>query len=50
VTFGSKRCTKYTSWTDGKIKCKVPKLKAGKYKVKVHTPAGVSGAKKFKVL
>jgi hypothetical protein len=35
---------------DGKIKCEVPKLKAGAYTVKVHTTADVSGGKRFKVL
>ena len=50
MTFGKKHCAKYVPWADGKIKCEVPKLKAGTYTVKVHTTAGVSDGKRFKVL
>lgn len=50
VKFGATKATKYTTWTDTKIKCKVPaKASFGKLKVKVTTAAGVSNAKTFKV-
>ena len=50
VKFGSTPCTKYVSWSDGRIKCKVPaKAKYGVVKVTVTTTAGKSNALSFRV-
>jgi hypothetical protein len=50
VAFGSKKCTRYVSWSATRIKCKVPaKAAFGAQKVRVTTTAGKSGAKPFKV-
>ena len=50
VRFGTKKCTKYISWSDTRIKCKVPaRAKIGKIKITVVTTAGASKAKPFKV-
>ena len=50
VKFGSKKCTKYVSWSDTRIKCRVPaKAKYGVVKVTVTTTAGKSNAMSFKV-
>ena len=50
VRFGSKACTKYVSWSDTRIRCKVPaKAAFGSVKVSVKTAAGKSNAKKFRV-
>ena len=50
VKFGSKACTKYVSWSDAQIKCKVPaKAKYGTLKVTVTTAAGTSNSMAFRV-
>ena len=50
VEFGSKTCTKYVSWSDAPIKCKVPpKAKYGAVKVAVTTASGKSNAMGFTV-
>jgi hypothetical protein len=50
VTFGGKRCTKYISWSETRISCKVPaQARFGLVKVAVTTKAGVSNAKDFTV-
>jgi hypothetical protein len=50
VEFGSTTCTKYVSWSDGRIKCKVPaKAKYGAVKVTVTTAAGRSNFLGFTV-
>jgi hypothetical protein len=50
VKFGATKCTKFTSWSATRIKCKVPaKAKFGKLKVTVVTPGGTSAAKTFTV-
>jgi len=50
VKFGSKKCTVYSSWSDGQITCQVPaKAKYGAVKVTVMTSAGKSNGKSFKV-
>jgi hypothetical protein len=50
VKFGGVHCTRYLSWSDTRIKCKVPAhAKLGKRMVKVHTLAGLSNAKAFRV-
>jgi IPT/TIG domain len=50
VQFGSKTCIKCVSWSDTRIKCRVPvKAKYGTVKVTVTTTAGASNAKSFKV-
>ena len=50
VRFGAKACTKYVSWTDTRIRCKVPaKAAFGSLKVTVKTAAGKSNAKTFRV-
>jgi hypothetical protein len=50
VKFGSKTCTKYVSWSDTQIKCRVPaKAKFGAVKVTVTTKAGKSNARSFAV-
>lgn len=49
VKFGAKKCTKYVSWRDGRIKCRVPaKAKFGLLKVRVTTTVGTSNAKSFR--
>ena len=50
VRFGTKACTKYVSWSDTRIRCKVPaKAAFGSVKVTVRTAAGKSNAKTFRV-
>jgi len=50
VKFGRTTCTKYVSWSDGRIKCKVPaKAKYGAVKVTVTTAAGRSNFLGFTV-
>jgi hypothetical protein len=50
VRFGSTTCTKYTSWSNAQIKCKVPAAaKYGSLKVTVKTAAGTSIGKSFTV-
>ena len=50
VKFGSKACGTYLSWSDTRIKCKVPaKAKYGRVGVRVRTAGGVSNAKNFRV-
>jgi hypothetical protein len=50
VQFGSIKCSKYASWTSGRIQCKVPsKAKLGKVKVSVVTTAGASNSRTFTV-
>jgi len=50
VKFGSKTCTKYLSWSDTQIKCKVPaNATYGVVKVAVTTTVGTSNAKNFRV-
>jgi len=50
VQFGSKACTKYVSWSDTQIKCRVPtKAKLGKVKVTVNTAVGNSNAMSFTI-
>lgn len=48
--FGATRCTKYVSWSDAQIRCRVPmKARFGTLKVTVTTTAGKSNARSFKV-
>ena len=50
VKFGATKCTKYVSWSDTQIKCRVPaQAKYGAVKVTVTTTAGTSDALSFKV-
>ena len=50
VRFGAKACTRYVSWTDTRIRCKVPaKAAFGSVKVTVKTAGGKSNAKTFRV-
>ena len=50
VKFGGVHCTRYLSWSDTRIKCKVPAhARLGKRMVKVFTVAGLSNAKTFRV-
>jgi hypothetical protein len=50
VKFGKAKATKYVSWSDGKLKVKVPKkAKSGKVKVTVTTAGGTSATKMFRV-
>ena len=50
VKFGGVQCTRYMSWSDTSIKCKVPSRAAfGKRKVKVVAVTGISNAKRFTV-
>jgi ABC-type amino acid transport substrate-binding protein len=50
VKFGAKKCTKYVSWNDAKIKCRVPKTaKISRLKVRVTTTVGTSNAKLIRV-
>ena len=50
VRFGARACTKYVSWSDAQITCKVPaKAKYGTLKVTVTTAAGTSNSMSFKV-
>jgi photosystem II stability/assembly factor-like uncharacterized protein len=50
VKFGGKKCTKYLSWSDTRIVCRVPaKARVGKVKVTVTTTSGASNAKTFRV-
>jgi len=50
VKFGAKKCATYLSWSDTRIKCKVPaKAKYGKVSVTVTTAGGASNAKSFTV-
>ena len=50
VTFGTKVCSKYVSWSDTLITCKVPATaKLGTVKVTVKTAAGESDPRSFLV-
>ncbi len=50
VKFGSVKCTKYVSWSDGRITCKVPaKAKLGALKVTVTSATGKSNSMSFTV-
>ncbi len=50
VKFGNKMCSKYLSWSDTQIKCKVPaEASYGKVKVTVMTEGGTSSAVGFRV-
>lgn len=50
VTFGSRRCAAYLSWSDTRIKCRVPaKAQCGEVKVTVTTAAGASAGRHFRV-
>jgi ABC-type amino acid transport substrate-binding protein len=50
VKFGATKCTKYVSWSDAQIKCRVPATaKFGKQTVTVTTTVGTSNALSFKV-
>jgi hypothetical protein len=50
VRFGGTACTKYVSWSDTRITCKVPaKARLGTVKVTVTTAGGVSNARSFRV-
>ena len=50
VAFGGKKCTKYLSWSDTRIKCRVPaKAEYGTVKVRVRTAGGTSNTRTFKV-
>jgi len=50
VKFGAKKCTKYVSWSDVRIRCRVPAQAAfGLLKVRVTTTVGTSNAKSFRV-
>ena len=50
VKFGAKKCATYLSWSNTRIKCKVPaKARYGKVRVTVTTAAGASNARRFKV-
>ena len=49
VKFGTTKVTKYTSWSNTKIVCKVPTTGAGAKAVKVTTAGGVSGGVTFTV-
>ncbi len=50
VKFGATRCATYLSWSDTRIRCKVPaKAKYGTVKVMVTTAGGVSNARSFEV-
>ena len=50
VYFGSKVVTTYISWSNTKIKVRVPKLTKGKKSVTVTTTGGRSNAKTFRVI
>jgi hypothetical protein len=50
VYFGKKIATSYVSWSDTKIKVRVPRIAAGSRPVKVWTRSGTSATKAFKVL
>jgi hypothetical protein len=50
VFFGGKAATKYVSWSQTKIKVKVPATAAGKVSVTVKTVEGKSNARPFTVL
>ncbi len=49
VKFGSKKVSKYYSWSNLKIVVKVPSGISGKVSVRVTTPGGTSPAKTFTV-
>jgi hypothetical protein len=50
VKFGNTMCSKYLSWSDRQIKCKVPaEASYGKVKVTVTTDGGTSNAVGFRV-
>jgi hypothetical protein len=50
ATFGGRTCTKYLSWSDAQIVCRVPaKAKYGHVAVTVTTAGGVSNGKGFRV-
>jgi hypothetical protein len=50
VTFAGKRCGAYLSWTDTRIRCRVPGAAPfGAVRVKVTTSAGPSNARTFSV-
>ncbi len=50
VRFGATKCHKYLSWSNTRIRCRVPaKARFGTLKLTVKTAAGLSNAKHFKV-
>jgi hypothetical protein len=50
VKFGAKRCGRYLSWSDTRIKCRVPaKARYGRVPVTVTTAGGVSNSRNYKV-
>jgi hypothetical protein len=50
VTFGTRRCNKLLSWSNTRVKCRVPATtKLGKVSVKVTTAIGTSNAKRLSV-
>ncbi len=49
MKFGATKASKYISWSNTKIKLRVPKAKFGLLKVKVTTSVGTSNAKSFRV-
>jgi hypothetical protein len=50
VKFGDRTCTAYVSWSDTRVKCKVPaNARYGAVSVTVTTAVGTSNAKGFTV-
>ena len=50
VKFGARKCAKYVSWSDKRIRCRVPaKAAFGQLKVRVTTTVGTSNPKGFRV-
>jgi hypothetical protein len=50
VKFGTKKCTKYVSWSSTRIRCRVPATAAyGVRRVKVTLKSGASNTKSFRV-
>ena len=50
VKFGTRKVTKYLSWSKSRVKCRVPaRAKIGRVKVIVHTTGGTSNARIFRV-
>jgi hypothetical protein len=48
--FGAKKCTSYVSWSNGRVKVRVPtKAAFGATKVKLVTKVGASNARSFTV-
>jgi hypothetical protein len=50
VKYGSKKCTRYVSWTKTRIRCRVPaKARFGALRIRVTTAGGTSKGKSFRV-